>query len=51
MRKFVFLMITVPLACLATTVDAQIRLPTLEEAQEISQSTGLPILAMAGRET
>ncbi len=30
---------------------AQTELPTLEEAQALSQRTGRPILAMAGRET
>ena len=33
------------------SVTAQIRLPTLKEATELSRKTGAPILAMAGRET
>ncbi|MGI9516532.1 MAG: hypothetical protein ACR2NP_05785 [Pirellulaceae bacterium] len=51
MRKSPFPVLTLTLIWLTTTAVAQTDLPTLDEALEISQSTGLPILAMAGRET
>ena len=35
----------------AAAANAQTKLPTLEDARALSQQTGRPILAMAGRET
>ena len=35
----------------ATHVSAQIKLPTVDEALELSSKTGRPIFAMAGQET
>lgn len=40
------------LGCLlATEVLAQVKLPTLDEALELSSRTGRPIFAMAGQKT
>ena len=41
-------------ACLLAwgeTTFAQVQLPTLDEALDLSQKSGAPILAMAGRKT
>ena len=38
-------------AFITTQAAAQMKLPTLEEAQELSAKTGRPIFAMAGQET
>jgi len=37
--------------CLIASAQAQEGLPSMEEAMAISQKTGRPILAMAGRKT
>ena len=34
-----------------TVASAQVKLPTVDEAQALSMKTGRPIFAMAGRET
>lgn len=46
-----FAMITAGALLLAPSAAAQIKLPTVDEAIELSGKTGRPIFAMAGQQT
>ncbi len=48
LRSFGFIAIGL---LVAPDVPAQIKLPTVDEALELSSQTGRPIFAMAGQET
>ncbi len=51
MRTFWHLIAVALANVMAAGAWAQIQLPTLDQAIDISQRTGRPILAMAGRQT
>ena len=49
MIRFVCFLLLVVSSC--SIASAQIKLPTVDEALEISASTGRPVFAMAGQQT